>query len=183
MSDNNWYSPIYKACIVASMITFIIGFFTPLSISIGAYITGYSVLTLGIMMILVVLFYNVLKESKEGYAFSNIGEILITSGPFLLILGTIAFVLHLLLNYKDIITSGHVAPGFKLYSNIIVLIVLVQNFLIYRNIEAVSFESNGKLSSVTNSLLYLIGIISLICAIMLYRILKYFSTDGFSYIN
>ena len=97
MSDNNWYSPIYKAYIVASMITFIIGFFTPLNIATGAYITGYSVLTLGIMMILIVLFYNVLKESKEGYAFSNISEILFVSGPFLLILAVISFVLYLLI--------------------------------------------------------------------------------------
>jgi hypothetical protein len=183
MSDNNWYSPIYKACIVASMITFIIGFFTPLTISTGAYITGYSVLTLGIMMILVVLFYNVLKESKEGYAFSNIPEIMVVSGPFLLILGTIAFVSYLLLNFKDIITSGRVAPAFKTYSNLIVILVLLQNYLIYRNIGTSSFDSSGKLSGVTNNLLYLIGILSLISAIILYRILKYYSTDGFSYIN
>jgi hypothetical protein len=183
MSGNNWYSPIYQAFIVASMITFIIGFFLPIRDAIGAYITGYSVLTLGIMMILVVLFYNVLKDTKDGNQSSSIFNIFITSGPFLCILGIMTFVLYLLINYKNVINSGHIAPNFELYSNIIVLLVLFQNFLIYSNIGTVSFDSNGKLSGVISNFLYLICVLTAICSLILYRILKYYSTDGFSYIN
>ena len=98
MINNTWYSTIYKACIIASMISFIIGFFTPINVALGAYIAGYSVLTLGIMMILIVLFNNILKVSPNDSSFSILIPILITSGPFLLILTLISFILYLLIN-------------------------------------------------------------------------------------
>jgi hypothetical protein len=181
--SNNWYSTIYKACIVASMISFIIGFFTPTNIALGAYIAGYSVLTLGIMMILIVLFNNILKVSPNSSSLSSLTSILMTSGPFLLILTVISFVLYLLINYKNAINSGQVSPSYNSFSNIIVLLLLLQNYLVYSNIGSESFESSGKLSKVTSSLLYLVGILASICSIILYTILKYYSTDGFTNIN
>jgi hypothetical protein len=183
MSNNTWYSTIYKACILASMISFIIGFFTPINVALGAYIAGYSVLTLGIMMILIVLFNNILKVSPNDSSFSILIPILITSGPFLLILTLISFILYLLINYKNSINSGHVSPSYYSFSNIIILLLLLQNYLIYSNIGTDSFESNGKFSKVTTSLLYLIGILTAICSIILYIILKYYSTDGFTNLN
>jgi hypothetical protein len=180
MSSNNWYSTIYKACIIASMVSFIIGFFTPTNVSLGAYIAGYSVLTLAILMVLIVLFNNISKVSQNSSSLSSLLSIVITSGPFLLILAVISFVLYLLINYKNIINAGHVSPSYNSFSNIIVLLLLLQNYLIYSNINTDNFESSGKLSKVTTSLLYLIGILSSICSIILYTILKYYSTDGFA---
>ena len=55
-----WYLTIYKACIIASIVALIIGFSTQSETSLGAYISGYSVLILGILMILVILFSNIL---------------------------------------------------------------------------------------------------------------------------
>ena len=43
---------------IAAVIAFMIGFFTQSQTSLGAYISGYSVLILGIMMILVMLVKN-----------------------------------------------------------------------------------------------------------------------------
>jgi hypothetical protein len=181
--SNNWYSTIYKAFIIASVITFIIGFFSSTNIASGAYIAGYSVLTLGIMMILIILFNNILKSSANNSSFSSITSILMISGPFLLILAVISFVLYLSINYKNIINAGHVPPSFNSFSNIIVLLLLFQNYLIYNSIGSDSFETSGKLPKVTTSLLYLIGILTAICSIILYTILKYYSTDGFANVN
>jgi hypothetical protein len=183
MSNNTLYSTIYKACILASMVSFVIGFFSPVNISLGSYIAGYSVLTLGIMMILIVLFSNILRVSSNDLSGSSITPILITSGPFLLILAVISFILYLLINYKNNINDGNVSPSYNLFSNIILLLLLVQNYLIYRNIGTDNFESYGKFSKVTTSLLYLIGILTAICSIILYIILKYYSTDGFTNFN
>jgi hypothetical protein len=182
MSDN-WYSTIYKACIIASMVSFIIGFFTPTNVALGAYIAGYSVLILGIMMVLIVLFNNILKVSTNSSSFSTIGSILTMSGPFLLILAVISFVLYLLINYKNIINSGQVSSSYSSFSNIIVLLLLLQNYLIYTNIGNDSFNTSGKISKVTSSLLYLVGILASICSIILYTILKYYSTDGYTNVN
>ena len=151
----DWYSSIYKACIFASLVAFIIGFFAQSQTSLAAYIAGYSVLTLGIMMILLILFNNVLRVSSNGSAFQIIYSILMTSGPFLLILGVISFVLYLLL----------------------------QIYLVYTNINTESFETNCKISKVTSSFVYLLGVLTAICSIILSTILKYYSTDGFTNIS
>lgn len=190
----DWYSSIYKACIFASLISFIIGFFTESKTSLGAYIAGYSVLTLGIMMILIILFNSVLRNTSNGSTkgsdastkgsdastFQILYTILITSGPFLLIFAVISFVLYLLINYKDNIINGHVAPSYSSFSNIIILLLLIQVYLVYTNITAENFESNGKISKVNSSFIYLLGLLTAICSIILGTILKYYSTDGFS---
>ena len=50
----DWYAGIYKALIMASVIGFIISFFSKGSVSYGAMLAGYSVLVLGVMMILLI---------------------------------------------------------------------------------------------------------------------------------
>lgn len=179
----DWYQSVYKACILASLVAFIIGFFSDSQTSLGAYISGYSVLTLGIMMILIILFNNVLRISSNGSALQILSSILMTSGPFLLMLAVIGFVLYLLINYKNQIIEGNIDPSYNSFSNIIVMLLLVQVYLVYTNIGTDNFESTGKISKVTSSFIYLLGILTAICSIILSTILKYFSTDGFTSIN
>ena len=179
----DWYSGVYKACILASLVAFVIGFFTQSKTSLGAYIAGYSVLTLGIMMILLILFNNILRVSSNGSSFQIVYSILIGAGPFLLMLGVIGFVLYLLINYTDKIVAGHIDPSFNSFSNTIVMLLLLQIYLVYTNISTDNFESTGKLSKVTSSFIYLLGVLTGICSIILSTILKYYSTDGFTNIN
>jgi hypothetical protein len=180
---DHFYSTIYKACIIASIVAFIIGFFSQSSTALGAYIAGYSVLILGIMMILIILFNNVLRVSANSSTFQTMYSIFITSGPFLLIFAIISFVLYLLINFKNNINEGHVAPSFNSFSNIIVLLLLLQVYLVYNNINTTNFETTGKMSKVTSYCVYLLGVLTGICSIILYTILKYYSTDGFTNIR
>lgn len=106
-----------------------------------------------------------------------------TSGPFILILAVISFVLFLLINYQDKIIAGQVAPSYNSFSNIIVMLLLLQVYLVYTNINTDTFESSGKIPKVTSSLVYLLGVLTGICSIILSTILKYYSTDGFTNIN
>ena len=179
----DWYSSIYKACIIASLIAFIIGFFSQSQTSLGAYLAGYSVLTLGIMMILIILFNNILTGSSNGSTSQILYSISMISGPFLLMLAVISFVLYLLINYKNNIIEGHISPSYNSFSNIIVMLLLVQVYLVYTNISTDSFKSTGKMSKVTSSLIYLLGVLTAICSIILATILKYYSTDGFTNVN
>lgn len=180
---SRWYSGIYKACILGSLVAFIIGFFSESKTSLGAYISGYSVLTLGIMMLLIILFKNVLRISSNGSTLEILYSILMTSGPFLLMLSVIGFVLYLLINYKNKIIEGHIAPSYNSFSNIIVMLLLVQVYLVYTNISTDNFETTGKLSKIISSLIYLLGVLTAICSIILSTTLKYYSTDGFTNIN
>ena len=177
---SGWYSSIYKAFIISAIISFVIGFFSEGNVSLGSYITGYSVLILGIMMILLILFNSIMKITEGQSIFQILYTILLTAGPFLLMLGVIAFILYLMITYKSIILQGHVANGYHSFSNINIILILIQLYIVYTNISSDSFEKTGKMSKVTSSMVYLLGVLSAITSIILYTILRYFTTDGFT---
>ena len=62
---SNWYSVIYKAFIFASVISFIIYNFTSGNVSLGAMISGLTVLSFSIVMILYIILYNVLQVTQK----------------------------------------------------------------------------------------------------------------------
>ena len=177
---SGWYSSIYKAFIISAIISFVIGFFSEGNVSLGSYITGYSVLILGIMMILLILFNSIMKITEGQSILQILYTILLTAGPFLLMLGVIAFILYLMITYKSIILQGHVANGYHSFSNINIILILIQLYIVYTNISSDSFEKTGKMSKVTSSMVYLLGVLSAITSIILYTILRYFTTDGFT---
>ena len=180
---NDWYSSIYKGLIITGVISFIIGFFTQGSVSLGSYIAGYSVLTLGIMMVLLIVFNSVLKFTENQSTFQTIYTILSTSGPFILMLGVISFILYLMITYKNNIIAEHVSYGYYSFSNIAIILLLIQLYIVYTNISTDSFEKTGKMPKVTSGIIYLFGILTAICSIILFTILKYFTTDGFTSLN
>lgn len=180
---NNFYSTIYKAFIYAGVVAFLIGFFTDSNLSLGAYISGYSVLILAILMILIILFSNILRVGQNSSMLQILYSIFMTSGPFILLLGIISFVLYLLIFYKDKIIKGDIAPGYNSFSSIIAMLVLIQIYIVYTNIDTEKFDVTGKIPRLASSIIYLIGVLSGISSIILYIILKYYSTDGFTTIN
>jgi hypothetical protein len=177
---SNWYSSIYKGLIIAGVVAFIIGFFSNGNVSIDSYIAGYSVLILGIMMILIILFNNLLNVSQDLSNFQLLYTIFLTSGPFLLMLCVIAFILYLMITYKKNIIDGHVSSGYYSFSNISVILLLIQLYIVYMNISTPKFDETGKISKVTSSIVYLLGVLTAISSIIMFTILKYFTTDGFT---
>ena len=124
-----------------------------------------------------------MKITEEQSTTQILYTIFLTTGPFILMLGVIAFILYLMINYKSIILENHVSNGYHSFSNITVILILIQLYIVYTNISSDSFESSGKMSKVTSSMVYLLGILSAISSIILFTILKYFTTDGFSTLN
>jgi hypothetical protein len=179
----DWYSAVYKGLIIAGYISFIIGFFSEGKVSLGAYIAGYSVLILGIMMILTILFNNILRVTEGQSTFQILYAILLATGPFLLMLAVIGFILYLMIIYKDSIIDRHVSSNYYSFSNISVILLLIQLYIVFTNISTEKFESTGKMSKVTSSIIYLLGVLGAISSIIIYTILKYFKTDGFTTIN
>jgi len=175
----NWYASIYKGLIYTGVIAFIVGFFTQGNTSFGAYISSYSVLILAIMMILIVIFNKITEVSQNKSMLQVFSTILMTTGPFILMLFIIAFILYLLITYKDNILSKHVSSGYYSFSNVFVILLSMQLYLIYTNITTDSFENTGRISSVTSSIIYLLGVLSGITSIILFTILHYYTTDGF----
>jgi hypothetical protein len=180
---SNWYSTIYKAFIFAGVISFVLGFFVQQKSSLGAYMSGYTMLILAISMILIILFNKILTTTGNDTTYQAMYSILTTTSPFILLLGVMTFVLYLLVTYQNNIIHGRTPSGYNLYSIVIVCLLLVQIFLVYKNLGNDVFETTGKLPKGISSAILFIGTITTICSIMLYRILTYYSTDGFNVIN
>ena len=131
-------------------------------------------------MILLILFNSIMKITEGQSALQILYTILLTAGPFLLMLGVIAFILYLMIKYKSNILDNHVSNGYNSFSNINIILILIQLYIVYTNITSENFEKTGKMSKVTSSIVYLLGVLSAISSIILYTILKYFTTDGFT---
>ena len=172
---NDWYSGVYKAFIMASVIAFIISTLSTGKVSYGAELSGYSSLIIGVMMILVILFKKLLSGNPDS---SGITNVLMSTGPFILMLGVIGFILYLMIVYKEAIIDGRVSPNYQTFSNIAIILFLIQVYVVYTNISSDKFAATGKMSRVTSSMTYLFGMLTLICSLILYTILKYFRTDG-----
>jgi len=179
----DWYASIYKGLILASVVSFIIGFFTQGDASLGSYIAGYSVLILGIMVILVILFNNILQFSQYQTTFQILSTVILSTGPFLLMLGIIGFMLYLMINYKENILKGRVPASYHSFSNMVIILLMIQLYIVYTNISTDKFETTGKIPKVTSSIIYLLGVITSISSIIIFTILKYFTTDGFHNIS
>ena len=143
---SEWYSSIYKGFIIASVVAFIIGFFTNNKTSLGAYMAGYIVYILAILMILVIVLSNLLRNTINDSLFSQMYSIFSITGPFILILGVISFMLYLIIKYKNNIIEGRVSHGYNSFSNIIIVLLFIQFYLVYKNINSVIksiFSKNG----------------------------------------
>lgn len=172
----DWYSVIYKSFIWVSIILFLLSFNTTGETSYGSLMTSYSTLTIAILMIMIQIFKNIIKTSDSFM--SQLYNLLLSTGPFLLMFGTIGLILYLLILYKDKIINERVSSDYISFRNASSILLLLQIYILFTNINNDSFANSGKISNVTTSLLYLIGVITSICALILYAILKYYTTDG-----
>jgi len=166
-----WYASIYKAFLIASVVAFIIGFCSTGKTCLNAYLAGYSLLAVGIL-VLVVRLMNVTQHPP-------LSMFLTTLCPFVLMLGILAILLYTIIINRDKIIHQQVSKDYYTFSNVTILLFLLQVYLVYSSISSVTFQQQGRLSKTTSSILYFLGTLSLLSTYILYNILTYFTTDGF----
>lgn len=176
----DWFSKVYEAFILSSVIAFIIAFFTEGQVALGAYISGYFILILALMMILLVLFNRILGVPSNDTSFQIFIRLITGSLPFLIMLGIIIFLFYLLINYQNKIIEKTVSPSYFSFNNIAVILLFIQIYTIYKILLDNQFQLTGKMSKLNSSLLLLLNTIIFICSTIIYIILKYYTTDGFT---
>ena len=177
---NSLYSNIYKALMITSIVSFIISILSSGDVSLGAEISGYSLLILSIIMITFIVITKYITKLKTQVNIQTILSTILISGPFILIFAIIGFILYSLIYYKNRITNGQVSSDFYIFNLWCIIILLIETFYLYNNLNNTDFELNGKISSLSISILYLMSVILGIMSIILYVILKYYQTDGFT---
>ena len=165
---------IYKAFINAAVIAFLIGLSTSGSVSLNCYTSGYAVLAIAIMLILIQILNN-LQSKKE---ISSVWKVAINLVPFVVMLSVISSLLYFNTIYRNIIINGRVSQGFNIFSNVIIILILIQVYIIYSAVSSKSFEEKG-ISNVTSGTILLLAVLSAIATNIIRTILKYFTTDGF----
>ena len=176
MSD--WLTNIYKAFIYVSAILFIIALNTSGNTTINATISGYATISITLLIIMTIIINGFTLSFKDASTYQIFSNLLITMGPFILILGIIGFLLYLLISYKTIISEGHVSSYYGTFSFLSSILVLVQLYLLYNGVTSVQFQKIHRLSKITLSVICLTAVLNTLCALILYVILKYYTTDG-----
>jgi len=180
MSIPNWYTIIYSSLLLVSVILYIVSFFTNGTSKLACLITAYSTIAVGILMILGFTLNNVSKISEliHPSKWEYFKIILTNSGPFIISLGIIFYTLYLLIVYQNRISDNHVTTEYSTISAISIILTLIKLYLFYKEINSKIFLSTGKMSTITYGVMYLIGMLNLICVLIMGTILKYFTTDG-----
>lgn len=176
------FSQIYNSCLLASLLTaslaFIIHFFTAGNISLGSVTTGYVILIISIFMILIKLTERILNTGNANSSTQRLLSIILTISPFMLLLIVISFMLYTIINHYQNIAIGHVSQGYYTFSNISIILIIIQIGLIYRILNSANYVQTGEVSKVSSSLILLLGTLTSISSIILYIILTFFTTDG-----
>jgi hypothetical protein len=174
----SWYASLYKGFIITTVLLFLISIGTTGQTNIGSLLAGYSVLTLSIIMIMTVLLSGVSKNTQGSSMLRSFLTVIVTTGPFMLMLGIIGIVLYLVITYKNEIIDGHVSTSYGAVSNGIIMLFITQLFILYNTVSSKNFQMTGKVERISSMILYLLGIIEAVFTIVLVTILKYYTTDG-----
>ena len=177
-----WDVYLWKSTIIAAVITFIIGMYTTGINSLNASIAGYSLLIITILGFLIQLIRTPVSNKEGISTFKMVINILTQTGPFFIILAIIGLMLYLLISNKNPIIKNEVSTSFNTFSNITLFLILILIYFIYSNVMCDGPEcggNTGKIGKVSNSVLFLLSIITMISTGIVYVILTYYRTDGF----
>lgn len=176
----SFLSIVYYSFVIVGFILAIISTFIGSSAGVIVSITAYSCLIAG-MIIIIGSLLSSLNETiqKNKPTFFEILKLLkINIGPFLIICGILAEILYLTIYYKNKIESGHVSDNYGIFSNISVILICIQLYILYIAMNKPSYINTKILPLMFSSLIYLIGVINIVIVFTMATILKYYSTDG-----
>lgn len=168
---------IYHKSIIATSASFFLIYFlflltdSPPNIIFGAHVFGYLTLVIGVLSLVISNIIKIIVKTTETNGRNDkqaLSTIISIMTPFILTIGSMITILYLILSNKTAIVQKQVSPSYYSFSNIAIILFFVQIFLIYYHGD----------KPMTYNLLYLLGLLTSICGIILYTILSYFSTDG-----
>jgi hypothetical protein len=159
---------IYYSLIITGILIIIIT--TGLS-SIVGYIVGYSFICAGFFLLLGYLMFKLNGTS-------NFLNILTNIGPIIAIVGILAYYISILGIYKARISDGNIASGYYSFSNLFLILILIQSYVFYKALQDKQFKQTNSMDKISSMVLYLLSVISILVVISIHIILAYFTTDG-----
>lgn len=177
-SHEEVFQIIYNGLIFVGVILSIIAFFINSNSNANIYISSYTFIIAGVILIIGYLINKILIRSTDTSIIRFLIIFLTNIGPFLLLMGILAFTLYLIISFKDKINNGNISSAYGLFSKLSLAFILIQLYITYNGMQNQNFKENGTLAKIYSSLSYLVGVINVAIVLILASILKYFSTDG-----
>jgi len=135
-------------------------------------LAGYSVAATALSVVIVLTFMNF-------GAGVTVLQRLATLMPFLLLMAVLILSIVFLALFIQGIVENQVSPQYSFFTQLSVLLILIQSFLYYGVTSDIRFRQEGVMTTMETAKLTLIGLINVILVINAGISLKYFSTDGF----
>ena len=173
--ENRWYTIIYNSLLVVGVIIIFCTMGSNSASNLTGTIIGYSFIVTGTLLLIGYLLNNM--NTINGSSFSLISS-LITVGPFVLLIGILTYMIYLLSYYFSQITAGHISSGYYTFMNIFIVLLMIEFYVFYNGTQDKVFKTTGTVGKITGMILYLLELVSIVTAITLGIVLKYFSTDG-----
>jgi hypothetical protein len=165
---------------MVSVILYLVSFFITGTAKVACSVAAYSTIAVAILMILGYSLNNVSKIYQTNHlsSWQYFKLVISNSGPFILLLGIIAYSLYLLIVYQSRIIENHTTSEYNTFSTISIILILIDIYIFYNSINSKTFTTTGKLPKLSYSMMYLIGVLNVISVLIMNTILKYFTTDG-----
>jgi hypothetical protein len=105
-------------------------------------------------------------------------NLLTNIGPIIAIVGILAYYISILGIYKARISDGNIASGYYSFSNLFLIVILIQSYVFYKALQDKQFKQTNAMDKISSMVLYLLSVISILIVISIHIILAYFTTDG-----
>lgn len=180
--EDQFYANIFKAFLLVAVILFITSYATSGASRFNANIVAYFILTISFLMMSIMVMniffkYHVLNNLS---AFLQLFSML---APIILLVFSVGYMLYLMINNKNKILRNRVSSSYYTFSNIGLILLGLQTYILYQNTDTSAFKISGKIPGVALGFIYLLAVFSIVCIINMHIILKYFTTDGFEVRN
>lgn len=161
MSD--WKASFFKSVVYSGAAMLICSFLTSGDNTAKALIAGYSAVAFGLLLVI----------GSTQATTPNIYTLLVDCIPLWIMIFISGFILFLTINYYKIISESRVSNSYYTFSNILIILFLAQIGILNKNNFELSGFDIGILGIIS------IGVIQfIICLLILFVILKYYTTDG-----
>lgn len=160
---DDWLFKVCKAMLYAGIIILIVSIVGSGQTAAGASTAGYSCISLALLLLLI-------HTQANGL---DLNTLLVTYSPLWAMVFIIGFVLFLTIRYFSIIKEERVANSYYTFSNLVIILFLTQLYILNKqNYELSPFNLSAL------GILFIALIQLIICLLVLYVILTYYTTDG-----
>ena len=175
--QENWFNILTTSLVTVGSFILLLSLTIANDSIVTISIIGYCLIVLSFSLIVASIFNDTLNLTG-GKMSTFLPMFLNNTGPFLLNIGIVLFLLSLTIIYTDRINAGHLLDSYYNFIRLAIFMIFIQMIVFYSGMKTKKYKHERKLPNMYTSFSYLVGIVLLYISIIIQTILKYYTTDG-----